>query len=227
VTPKLLRALEKAQVISLKTGGEDPIALVVLSHPHQDHVGGMVEILEDFGHLIAEFWDPGYYHAIPAYYHMMAAIEARPTLVYAQPTSGLRRWIGDVAVTVLSPSVQLRNRYDSYGTEINDSSISIRLDFPYSRWLEARQEVEQGQPLPKLKTASLVLGADAQTVSWSYVMVEFPFLRKSETPAAKAIAAAQSDLDLLKSDVLKVSHPGRRWTSTIIPTPIPRTSTRR
>jgi beta-lactamase superfamily II metal-dependent hydrolase len=204
--PKLLRALDKAQVISLQAGGEDPIALVVLTHPHQDHVGGMVEILEDFGDLIAEFWDPGYYHAIPAYYHMMAAIEARPNLVYAQPTSGLRRWIRDVALTVLSPSVQLRNRYDSYGTEINDSSISLRLDFPYSRWLEARQAVEQGQPLPQLKTASLVLGADAQTLSWSYVLVDFPFLRKSETPAAKAIAAAQSNLDLLKSDVLKVSH---------------------
>jgi hypothetical protein len=57
-------------------------------------------------------------------------------------------------VTVLSPSVQLRNRYDSYGTEINDSSISLRLDFPVSRYLEARQEVEQGQPVPALKTAT-------------------------------------------------------------------------
>jgi glyoxylase-like metal-dependent hydrolase (beta-lactamase superfamily II) len=72
--PRLLRSLESEQLISLLPGREDPIALVVLTHPHQDHVGGMVEILEQFGELIAEFWDPGYYHAIPAYYHMMAAI---------------------------------------------------------------------------------------------------------------------------------------------------------
>jgi hypothetical protein len=37
----------------------------------------------------------------------------------------------------------------------------------------------------------MVLGADAQTLSWSYVLVDFPRLKKSETPAARAIAAAQ------------------------------------
>lgn len=39
---------------------------------------------------------------------------------------------------------------------------------------------------------------------------DFPFLRGSETPAAKAIEAAQGDLDLLKADVLKISHHGSK-----------------
>jgi beta-lactamase superfamily II metal-dependent hydrolase len=205
--PKLLRALEVAQVVSLQPGGEDPIALVVASHPHQDHIGGMAELLEEFGELIAEFWDPGYFHPIPAYLRTMAAVEALPNVVYAQPTSGLRRWIGEVAVSVLSPSVQLRNRYDSYGTEINDASISLRLEFPVSRFLEARQDVEEGDPIPPARrAASLILGGDAQTLSWAYVLADFPFLRKSETPAARAIAAAQGNVDLLNSQVFKVSH---------------------
>jgi glyoxylase-like metal-dependent hydrolase (beta-lactamase superfamily II) len=38
--PRLLRALETAQLVSLQPGQEDPIALVVASHPHQDHIGG-------------------------------------------------------------------------------------------------------------------------------------------------------------------------------------------
>jgi beta-lactamase superfamily II metal-dependent hydrolase len=211
--PRLLRALDGAQIVSLlanQAGQEDPIALVVASHPHQDHIGGMVELLEQFGGLIAEFWDPGYFHAIPAYFHMMAAIEARPNIVYAQPTSGLRRWIGEVAISVLSPSVQLRNRYDSYGTEINDASISLRLEFPVSRFLEARQDIEEGNPIPATRAASLTMGADAQTLSWAYVLTDFPFLRKSETPAAKAIAAAQGDVDLLRSQVFKISHHGSK-----------------
>jgi beta-lactamase superfamily II metal-dependent hydrolase len=208
--PRLLRALDAVQVVSLQAGQEDPIALVVASHPHQDHIGGMVELLEELGGLIAEFWDPGYFHAIPAYFRMMAAIEARPNIVYAQPTSGLRRWIGEVAVSVLSPSVQLRNRYDSYGTEINDASISLRLEFPVSRFLEARQDIEEGNPIPATRAASLILGADAQTLSWAYVLADFPFLRKSETPAAKAIAAAQGNVDLLRSQVFKVSHHGSK-----------------
>jgi beta-lactamase superfamily II metal-dependent hydrolase len=209
--PRLLGALADAQIVSLQANQEDPIALVVASHPHQDHIGGMVELLEQFGDLIAEFWDPGYFHSIPAYFHMMAAIEARPNIVYAQPTSGLRRWIGDVAISVLSPSVQLRNRYDSYGTEINDSSISLRLEFPVSRFLEARQDIEEGNPIPAAaRSASLILGADAQTLSWAYVVTDFPFLHKSDTPAAKAIAAAQGNVDLLKSQVFKVSHHGSK-----------------
>jgi hypothetical protein len=208
--PRLLRALEAAQLVSLTADQEDPIALVVASHPHQDHIGGMVELLAQFGDLIAEFWDPGYFHSIPAYFHMMAAIEARPNIVYAQPTSGLRRWIGEVTVSVLSPSVQLRNRFDSYGTEINDSSISLRLEFPVSRFLEARQDIEEGNPIPATRAASLILGGDAQTLSWAYALVDFPFLRKSDTPAAKAIAAAQGNVDLLKSQVFKVSHHGSK-----------------
>jgi hypothetical protein len=208
--PGLLRALEAARVVSLQPGAEDPIALVVATHPHQDHIGGMVELLERFGDLVAEFWDPGFFHAIPAYFRMMAAIEARPNIVYAQPTSGLRRWIGEVAVSVLAPSVQLRNRFDSYGTEINDASISLRLEFPVSRFLAARQDVEEGNPISATRSASLILGGDAQSLSWAYAVADFPFLRKSDTPAARAIAAAQANVDLLKSQVLKVSHHGSK-----------------
>jgi beta-lactamase superfamily II metal-dependent hydrolase len=204
--PGLLRSLDTARIISLQADQEDPIALVVASHPHQDHIGGMVELLERFGDLIAEFWDPGYFHAIPAYFRMMAAIEARPNIVYAQPTSGLRRWIGEVAVSVLAPSVQIRNRFDSYGTEINDASISLRLEFPVSRFLAARQDIEEGNPIPATRAASLILGGDAQSLSWAYAVADFPVLRKSDTPAAKAIAAAQGNVDLLKSQVFKVSH---------------------
>jgi len=137
----------------------------------------------------------------------MAAVEAQTHLLYAQPTSGFRRWIGDVAISVLSPSVQLRNRYDSYGTEINDSSIALRLEFPVHRYLDREEE---GQPVTAPRTRALVLGADAQTTSWAYVLADFPFLRKSDTPAAKAIAAAQGNFDLLRGEVLKVSHHGSK-----------------
>ncbi len=187
--PPLLSLLGAEGVLSLDGGGSQPIALVVASHPHQDHMGGMPELFAKFGPRIAEFWDPGY---------------------YPQPASGLRRWIGDVALTVLSPSVHLKNRFDSYGTEINDASISLRIEFPVQRLLESRAGVEEGGTIDHPATCSLVLGADAQTVSWSYVMVDFPVLFKSGTPAAKAIGAAQSDADALAANVLKVSHHGSK-----------------
>lgn len=208
--PPLLQALHDQQLLDLDDATDDPIALVVATHPHLDHVRGMPELFAKHGDRIAEYWDPGYYHVLAEYHRTMLEVESRPDLVYAQPTSGFRRWISDVAITVLSPSVQLRNRYDSYGIEINDSSISLRIEFPVHRYLEDRQKIEEGEALSIPPTRALVLGADAQTTSWAYVLGDFPFLFKSDTPAAKAIAAAQGNVDLLRGDVMKVSHHGSK-----------------
>jgi hypothetical protein len=208
--PALLRDLESEGLLDLTASLDAPIALVVATHPHADHIRGLPELLGEFGDLIAEYWDPGYFHVLDAYHRTMLEVEKRRTLVYAQPTSGHRRWISDVAIAVLAPSIQLRNRYDSYGIEVNDASISLRIEFPVHRYLEERQKTEQGGAVDTQATRSLILGADAQTISWSYVVSDFPFLRGSETPAAKAIAAAQGDVDLLKADVLKVSHHGSK-----------------
>jgi hypothetical protein len=178
------------------------IPLVIATHPHRDHILGMTQLLHDFRNRITEFWDPGYYLPTPSYISVMGEVERNPHLLYSQPASGYRKWIGDVVLTVMSPSIQLRNRFDTYGTDINDSSISIRVEFPASRVVqrnEARELVENPS------TMSLILGADAQTLSWSYVLTDFPYLPKSSTSAAKAIKAATGG-DLLNADVIKISH---------------------
>jgi beta-lactamase superfamily II metal-dependent hydrolase len=188
----------------LPGAGEADIALVVATHPHQDHIGGMAEVLAGLGDRVAEFWDPGYFHPIGAFHQMMAEVEQRTGLLYSQPTSGLSRWIGRTGVTVLSPSIHLRNRFDTYGVEINDSSISLRFQHPAARVVtrdvEGNVVDKGGRPM------SLVLGADAQTLSWSYVLTDFPFLMKSNSASSAAIAAATGDVDLLKAHVFKVSH---------------------
>jgi beta-lactamase superfamily II metal-dependent hydrolase len=189
--------------------GQDDIALVVATHPHQDHISNMPNLFRTHGDRIAEFWDPGYYHPISAYTTLMKELQDRhATITYAQPTAGLRRWIGGTLVTVLSPAVGLRNRFDSYGTEINDSSISLRIDHPAAR---STRRDEQGR-LHEVggPSSTLILGGDAQTLSWSYVMVDFPYLPSSNSEAAKAIAAATGTKDLLNTDVVKVSHHGSK-----------------
>lgn len=182
------------------------IALAVATHPHSDHIGGMAELLHRETNRIAEFWDPGYYHTSQAYHRMMAAVEVNPHLVYAQPTAGYRRWIGSALVTVLAPAMALRNRFDTYGTEINDASISLRVEFPAARVIRrgaSRELVE------KPNTMALILGADAQTLSWSYVLTDFAELHTTASAAAKAIKAA-TGTDPLKARVLKVSHHGSK-----------------
>lgn len=178
------------------------IPLVIATHPHGDHILGMETLLCDFRHRVTEFWDPGYYHTSASYIDMMAEVERNPHLLYVQPTSGCRKWIGDVVLTVMSPSIQLKNRFDTYGTNLNDSSISVRVEYPAARVIERNDDREL---IDDPTTMSLMLGADAQTLSWSYLLTDFPYLPGSKSAAAKAIEAATGD-DLLRSDVMKISH---------------------
>ncbi len=205
-TRKTLDLLTVLTDAGLLAGGDDEsdVALVVATHPHHDHIGAMAPLLQEFGTRVAEFWDPGYFHTIGAFHQMMREIEERPDLLYSHPASGLRRWIGRTAVTVLAPSIHLRNRFDTYGVALNDSSISLRLDHPAARVTVRDDEgavVEQ-----HARAASVVLGGDAQTLSWSYVLTDFPYLMRSNSPSAEAIAAATGDRDLLRAQVFKVSH---------------------
>jgi beta-lactamase superfamily II metal-dependent hydrolase len=205
-TIALIGALEAAGLIRPSPApGDDPdgsIALVVATHPHTDHIGGMAELLSSQRSRLAEFWDPGYFHTSQTYHQMMTEVEANSVLGYAQPTAGYRRWFGTALVTVLSPAVGLRNRFDTYGTEVNDSSISLRLEFPAARVV---QRGGQRELIQDPRTMALILGADAQTLSWSYVLTDFPQLHTDENAAAKAIQAA-TGADPLAARVLKVSH---------------------
>ena len=205
--PPLIDDLVAAGLLAPDGHAEDEgsIALVVATHPHDDHLRGMPELLTTFGKRIAEFWDPGYWHTIDAYHDSMAALADQTHIVYAQPTSGFRRWIGSTAITVLSPSVQLRNRFDTYGTELNDSSISLRIEAPAIRVIRD----EHGQRVIRPDSSRIVLGADAQTLSWSFVLTEFPYLAASATEQAKLLDVG-SGVDTLRADVLKVSHHGSK-----------------
>jgi hypothetical protein len=117
-----------------------------------------------------------------------------------------RKWIGSALVTVLAPSVQLRNRFDTYGTGINDASITLRVEFPAARVV---LRAEGRELLEDPNTTALILGADAQTTSWAFVETDFPKLRTDDNTAAKAIKAATGS-DSLRAKVLKVSHHGSK-----------------
>lgn len=189
-------------------GARGSIALVVATHPHDDHVAGLAQLINRFNEdqRISEFWDPGYWHTIPAYHDAMGAIAQQAHIVYAQPTSGFRRWIGlSTAVTVLSPSVQLRNRFDTYGTDINDASVSMRIEAPATRVTRD----PQGHRIVRPKSSRLVLGADAQTLSWSYVLSDFPYLSVPTSEQGRLLDVG-SGVDALRADVLKVSHHGSK-----------------
>jgi hypothetical protein len=102
-------------------------------HPHGDHIAGLADLLTAYDGRGAEFWDPGYFHPTCTHFKIMELLERQTGVVYVQPTSGMRRFIGNTEVTVLTPSVGLRNRYDTYGVDINNAAISLRVATPAGR----------------------------------------------------------------------------------------------
>ena len=208
--PALLDTLQDAQVLPDLQATPGVFPVVVATHPHDDHIGGMPEFLERFAGQgqVADFWDPGYYHHSAAFVETMVLLEQH-ALPRTQPTAGMTRWAGPVKLTVLGPGVGLRLRYDSYGVDINDASLTLRVEFPAARVAEqlaAGRAARERHYLRLDSPWSLVLGADAQTTSWAQVTVDFPQLRRQyDTPLYRELSAARGR-DYLAGQVFKVSH---------------------
>jgi hypothetical protein len=205
---KLFALLEELVAAGLLPEVAPLLALVVATHPHDDHIAGMPSLLRRFGRTghVAEFWEPAYYHPSGAYLEMMRELEDLHSIDHLQPASGTTRYIGLVKITVLAPSVALRSRFDSYGININNASIALKVEFP------AKRTFQRGNDRTYLRlptTQSLILGADAQTESWGEVLHDFPQLGPASTAVTTALRRARGH-EPLNAAVFKVPHHGSK-----------------
>jgi len=198
--PALVDALAEKGVLA-RPAAKPEIPIVVGTHPHDDHIGGMPEFLERFAPLIGEFWEPGYYHPTGAFVETMAVLEEK-SIPRVQPTSGLSKFVDKTRLVALAPSVALTVRFDSYGTEINDASIVLKIEYPAAR---VAQDGNNRTYLRLRDPWSLVLGADAQTTSWAHAVTEFPQLHRETGAVYEALRIALGT-DPLRGHVLKVPH---------------------
>lgn len=202
-----LRASPSDHVMLRRTPGPGTFPIVVGTHPHDDHLRGMPEFFGRYGEEVGEYWDPGYYFTGSAYVETMAALEdASRWIQYAQPTSGLTRFVGPLKLVVLSPSIGLRNRFDSYGVTPNNASVSLKIEFPSAR---VEQRDEERRYLRIRRPQALILGADAQTLSWAQVVLDFPELRPQDSPVAKYLRMALG-ANPLSASIFKVAHHGSK-----------------
>jgi ribonuclease BN (tRNA processing enzyme) len=176
------------------------IALVVATHPHSDHIAGMGRLLDTYAAQVGEVWEPAFYLPSAGYRDMIETI-GRHGLRHGQPTSGMTRWIGHAKILALAPGINLRNRYDTYGIDANNSSIALKLEFP-------GRQVTMRNPdgsFVRASRQSLILGADAQTLSWAQVEIDFPQLGPDTSIVAQALSKAQG-FEPLRANVFKVPH---------------------
>lgn len=119
----------------LKKCGVTKLDLVVGTHPDSDHIGDMVSIIQNFS--VDTFW-LGYTAEpeIEPYVSVFNAILQTKSELYT-PTCGTVFRLGDMTLTVLSPS-------ETYDTD-NNNSIVIRAEYQSVSFLfmaDAEKEVE-------------------------------------------------------------------------------------
>lgn len=209
--PKLIEDLRAPQADGAEplVTDDSRVKLLVATHPHDDHVGGVPDFLDKAGELLfngGEIWDPAYYHRTGAWFEMMHWLEEHPQVNRLHPTAGTRRHIGNVAVTALSPSIRLRNNFDTHSVFINNASIALQVEFPIKRVFAPKMnEAEIGRQARVPTTRSLLLGADSQTSSWANVEVDFPARRADHDPEYRLLGLARGN-EPLKSTIFKVPH---------------------
>ena len=98
----------------LRRRGVEQIDLVVASHPHDDHIGGLDEVVERFP--VRAYLDNGMPHATQAYRRLVDAVEARPSITYlaAEPRN---IQLGEASVEVLANHPAPRH--------VNDGSVAL------------------------------------------------------------------------------------------------------
>jgi beta-lactamase superfamily II metal-dependent hydrolase len=116
----------KTVVADLKKLGIQKLDLVVATHPHEDHIGGMNDVFTNFP--IFEFADVGYPATTLVYKSMLNSIDVK-NIRYMTPSAGeVINFDPDIMVSVLSPS-KLKD------PDINDMSIVLRLVYRNTSFL--------------------------------------------------------------------------------------------
>lgn len=106
--PELMAGLRRYDV--------DHIDLLILSHPHADHLAGFLGVIERFE--VGSFWHSGSPESGPQFDQLEEVLSAKGVPISIPPSRG-RFGLGDVQIEVFGP---LR-RYDN----LNDQSMVLRL----------------------------------------------------------------------------------------------------
>lgn len=129
-----------------KLGSEMPfydrtIELIIITHPHQDHIAGLVEVLRRY--QVEQLLMPGIEYESQAYQELLRVIEKKEiSASYAQ--AGQTIWVDDY--TLMKVLYPLASLLDISVKEANDSSIVASLIYGETEFLftgDASSEVEQ------------------------------------------------------------------------------------
>jgi competence ComEA-like helix-hairpin-helix protein len=104
--------------------GIHTLDMVVATHAHADHIGGLAEVFATIE--VKSFLDAGLPHSTQTYAQLMAAVEAEPDLVYRTARQGRVFKMDDgIELSVLLPAETL---FQGTRSDLNANSVVLRLD---------------------------------------------------------------------------------------------------
>ncbi|MBN2336094.1 hypothetical protein JXL21_11090 [Candidatus Bathyarchaeota archaeon] len=196
-----LDALEK------KRPGDRRLKFICATHPHIDHIRGIRKFIESDETKPELLLDSGFRHASQTYMKILRAVLDNEVEV-SRVSSGMERYYGTVQMTALSPSIRLRNRYATYGVDMNNASIVLRFENHKEKYLLTQsREYEGTSSKLDVRQAGLgvvILAGDAEYDSWAHITDEYPRLEKS----AEHKPLVTKMINQLACNVIKVSHHG-------------------
>lgn len=194
------------------TSNGSRVAFVCASHPHSDHIRGIKSLLEDDSYRPDEFWDSGFRHKSDTYRKILNTLITEK-ISMIRVSSGVERYFGKVRLTVLAPSVVLRNKYDTYGIDMNNASIVLRLEHHGKEALSMRSQEYVGdkslEAVRKAGRSVVILAGDAEFDSWAQISDEYPKVERTSTHKPHVMKM----INYLGCSVIKVAHHGSMHSS--------------
>lgn len=126
-----------AVVRYLRRQGVKRIDLLVATHPHEDHIGGMADVLAAFP--VTSVWDSGFNQGSCTQAAFLRAIQAH-RIRYQVPHAGETRRFGDATIAVLAPTRLLTDT----NSDANNNSLVLQVRYgATSALLAADMEAEE------------------------------------------------------------------------------------
>lgn len=98
----------------------DSIDFVVASHPHEDHIGGMATVLENF--KIGKMYMPRQEHTINAFVNMLDVIEDKKIELYTAKAGVNITTSGIIKIDILAP-------FSDSNSNLNNASAVVRITY--------------------------------------------------------------------------------------------------
>lgn len=198
----------------LDSVGATDYDLVVGTHPHEDHIGGLDKVIEHYN--VANVWMPRLQADTKTFEDVLLAVQSKG-LHITSPTPGDTFALGGATVTTLAPN---SGSYD----KTNDYSIVLRIDYGNSSFLftgdaEAASEGEMLAAGMNVKADVLKVGhhgSDSSTSSFFLKAVNPDYAVISVGKGNTYGHPAQDVLEALRSSQAQVLRTDELGTFTII-----------